>query len=204
VRIFSYTLVGRDEEWYDSIFPGAITSWDIFQERFAKRCEKKRYRQSLYDELYNYKRKPRESIKDFNDRFNTLVRSFPQDFKPSQSTILKSYISTMKDPYGFIIGKGCPTTLFEAQERECDIEEKMAFSLYQDEDCFEEVIQVNQVAYLVILDPPHSIRTYLQREQEEVINQVVGHMMSLLGKNKEPTSEEITPPIKEILKVEIK
>jgi hypothetical protein len=129
MRLFSYTLVGRDKEWYDSILPGTITSWDLFQECFSKRFGKNKDYQSLYDQLYNYKRNSGESIRDFNDRFNTLVRSFPQDFKPSQSTILKSYMSTMKDPCGVLIGKGCPTTLLEAQERACEIEENMTSSL---------------------------------------------------------------------------
>jgi 16S rRNA G966 N2-methylase RsmD len=94
--------------------------------------------------------------------------------------------------------------LYLKPKKGCEIEENIAFSLCQDEDCLEEIIQINQVADLVILDPPHNVKTYLQREREEVANQVVGHMMSLLGKDKEPTSEEIPPPIKEILKVERK
>jgi len=132
------------------------------------------------------------------------VRIFPQDFSPSQGAILKSYISIMKYPYRVLIRKGFPTTLFEAKERACDIEENISFYLCQDEDCIGEIIQINQVVYLVISYPPHNVKTYLQKEREEANNQFSGHMMSLLGKDKEPTSEEIPPPIMEILKVERK
>ena len=110
----------------------------------------------------------------------------------------------MREPYRVLIGKGRPTNLFEAQERACEIEENTTFSLCQDEDCVEEIIQINQVADLTIMDPTHDVRTYLQRERQEVANKVVGHVMSLLGKDKEPTSEEIPPPIRDMLKVERK
>jgi len=94
------------------------------------------------------------------------VRSFPQDFKPSQGTILNSYMSTMRDPYGVLVGKGLPKALFESQERAYEIKENINFSLYQYEDCLEEIIQINQVADLVVPDPPHGVKTYLERERE--------------------------------------
>jgi hypothetical protein len=100
-----------------------------------------------------------------------------------------TYMSTMRHPCGFLIGQGCPTTLFEAQERVCEIEENIDLSLCQDEDCLEEIIYINQVSDLVLPDPPHNVRTYLQREREEDANQDVGHVMSLLGKDKETTSK---------------
>jgi hypothetical protein len=164
MRLFSYTLVGKAKEWYDSILPGTIMNWDLFQERFTKIFGKNKDYQSLYDQLYNYKRNSGESIRDFNDRFNTLVRSFPQYFKPSQATILKSYMSTMKDPCGVLIGRH-PTTLFEAQERACEIEENITSSLMQEEDCLEETFQINQIDDFVLPDPPHNIRTYLQKNE---------------------------------------
>jgi len=34
--LFSYTLLKKAKEWYDSILPGTITNWDLFQERFTK------------------------------------------------------------------------------------------------------------------------------------------------------------------------
>jgi hypothetical protein len=101
MRLFSYTFVGKAKEWFDSILPGTITNWDLFQEHFTKIFGKNKDYQSLYDQLYNYNRNSGESIRDLNDRFNTLIRSFPQYLKPSQDTIFKSYISTMKTHMGF-------------------------------------------------------------------------------------------------------
>jgi hypothetical protein len=140
-----------------------ITNWDLFQEIFTKIFGKKKDYQSLYSQLHSCKRKSGENIKDFNDRFNTLVRSFPQELRPSKATILKSYISTMKDPYGVLIGRH-PTTLFEAQERACEIEENLASSLIQEEECLKETLQINQIDDFVSPNFPSDVRTYLQEE----------------------------------------
>jgi hypothetical protein len=32
MRLFSYTLVRKAKEWYDSILPGTIMNWNLFQE----------------------------------------------------------------------------------------------------------------------------------------------------------------------------
>jgi hypothetical protein len=77
MRLFSYTLVRKAKEWYDGILLGKIMNWDLFQEFFTKIFGKNKDYQSLYDQLCNYKRNSGESIRDFNDRFNTLGRNFP-------------------------------------------------------------------------------------------------------------------------------
>jgi hypothetical protein len=161
MRIFSYTFIGKAKEWYDSILPLTIMNWDLFREPFTKIFGKNKYYQSIYDQLYNYKINLGESIRDFNDRFNTLIRSFPQDLKPSQGTILNSYISTMKDPYVVLIRRR-PTTLFEAQERVCEIEENIISSIMQEEDCIEETFQINQIDDFASPDFPLDVRNYFK------------------------------------------
>jgi hypothetical protein len=87
----------------------------------------------------------------------------------------------MKDPYGVLIGR-LPTTLFEAQERSCEIKENITSSIMQEEDCLEQTFQINHIDDFVSPDPPLDIRTYLQKEREEVVKTVAHLMMSLLGK----------------------
>jgi hypothetical protein len=69
----------------------------------------------------------------------------------------------MKDPYGVLIGRR-PTTLFEAQERACEIEENITSSLIQEEECLEETFQINQIDDFVSPYFPLDVRTYLQEE----------------------------------------
>jgi hypothetical protein len=58
MKFFSLSLIGKAKEWYDSITPGEITTWDIFQSIFIRRFTKKEDLVSLYDQLYHCRREP--------------------------------------------------------------------------------------------------------------------------------------------------
>ena len=130
MKRFSYTFVGKEKDWFDNITLGETTNWNVFQELFTKIFEKKRDYQSLCNHLHNCKIKTSEDIRDFNDRFNTLVRCFPQDLKAPPAVILKLYISTMKYFYRGLVRER-PTTMFKAEERACEMEENLDTSLIQ-------------------------------------------------------------------------
>jgi hypothetical protein len=72
----------------------------------------------------------------------------------------------MKDLYGALIGRR-PTTLFEAQERACEIEENLATSLIQEEESPKETLQINQIDDFVSPNFPSDVRTYLREEREK-------------------------------------
>jgi len=67
------------------------------------------------------------------------VICFPKDLKPYKDTIIRTYISTMRGPYGFLIGRD-PITLFEAQESTCEIEENLDSSPLQEEGYLKETL----------------------------------------------------------------
>jgi len=77
MKLFSSSLIGKAKQWYNSISPRAITNWDIFRNLFIKMFTQKKVCISLYDQICQCKRTPRESIYSFNDQFNTLVKRFP-------------------------------------------------------------------------------------------------------------------------------
>jgi hypothetical protein len=116
--------------------------------------------QSFYNHLHECIRNSWENIKDFNDSFNTLVRFFPQELKPSKATILGTYISMMRDPYGVLIGQH-PITLFKAQERDCEIKEKLVSSPLEEEECLKETLQINQIDDFASPNIPSNVKTYL-------------------------------------------
>jgi hypothetical protein len=93
----------------------------------------------LYNQLHSWKRKSGENIKDFNDRFNTLMICFPQELNPSKDSILRTYISTMRDPYGVLIGRH-PITLFEAKESTCEIQENLDSYPLKEEGCLKKTL----------------------------------------------------------------
>lgn len=107
-------------------------------------------------------------------------------------------MSTMKDPCGILIGRR-PTTLFEAQERACEIEENITSSLIQEEECLKETLQINQIDDFVSLDFPLNVRTYLQEEREKATERVARLMINLLVEEKEVTLRNTPCPPNEIL-----
>jgi hypothetical protein len=50
---------------------------------------------------------------------------------------------TMNNPYGFLLGEKCLSTLIEAQERACEIEEHIIYSYSQNMNGPEEMTQVD-------------------------------------------------------------
>jgi hypothetical protein len=72
----------------------------------------------------------------------------------------------MKDLYGAMIRERF-TTLFESQERACEIEENLATSLIQEEENLKEALQINQIDDFVSPELPSDVKTYLQEEQEK-------------------------------------
>jgi hypothetical protein len=96
----------------------------------------------------------------------------------------------------------CPTTLFEAQERVCEIEENITSSIIQEEECLEETFQINQIDDFVSPDFPLDVRTYLQGEREKAAKREAHRMINLLRKEKEVTPRSTPCPKSEILEVE--
>jgi hypothetical protein len=133
MKKISLPLIGKAKKWYDIITPGEITTCNTFQGIFIRRFTKEDHLVSLYDQLYHFRREPGEYMRNFNDRFNTLMKHFPQSLVPLHNTILQSYTKTLNDPYGSLIGKNYPTTLMEAKERACQINENLTSSHYRDE-----------------------------------------------------------------------
>jgi hypothetical protein len=195
MKLFSYTFVGKAKDWFDNIFPRNNHKLEFLSGTFYQKIRKKRDYQSLCNQLHKCKRKSGEDIRDFNDRFNTLVRCFPQELKPPKASILKLYISTMKDLYGALIREH-PTTLFEAQERACEIEENLATSLIQEEENPKETLQINQIDDFVSPELPSDVRTYLQEEREKATEREACLMINLLEEERERNIRKNTSPTK--------
>jgi len=135
MRLFSCTLVGKAQDWYENISTRTIKKWDTFRDIFIRRFTKRKDCIFLYDEFYHCKKNLVEHIHDFNNRFKILVKIFSWDFEATQNSVFKTYISAIKNPCGFIIGITHPYTLIEAQERTCEIEENLDSSFHWVEDC---------------------------------------------------------------------
>jgi hypothetical protein len=109
----------------------------------------------------------------------------------------------MKDLYEALIRER-PTTLFEARERACKIEENLATSLIQGEENPKATLQINQIDDFVSLELSSDVRTYLQEEREKAVERATCLMINLLEEEREKTLEKAPRPPNEILELEKK
>jgi len=82
VRLFPYTLQGLAGSWYFLLPPGSITNWDMFEEQFLAKFGDDLTISSLINDIPNLKAKSVEKIKDFNSKFNKLLKKNPSYIKP--------------------------------------------------------------------------------------------------------------------------
>jgi hypothetical protein len=74
------------------------------------------------------KRKEVESIDEFNTRFNTLIKEFPNDFRPRTQAIHLQCVHSFEGQLVLILRDKFPNTLREAQEWASKIETNLIVS----------------------------------------------------------------------------
>jgi hypothetical protein len=103
-----------------------------------------------------------------------------------------------------MIGKNHPSTLMEAQERACEMDENLISSYHKDEGSLEKVIQINQVTSL-IASPSNLFyvtKAYLHKERREIANKVASQITGFVKKVEDPKPKNVSPLVEEKLESE--
>jgi hypothetical protein len=92
---------------------------------------------SLYSQYLNICKQNDEVVREFNDRFNTLLGRIDSDFLP-ESIILGQYLNSFEGNFQSILRNRFSTNLKEAQDGACRIEENIRWCdpILQDQDDF--------------------------------------------------------------------
>jgi hypothetical protein len=92
---------------------------------------------SLYSQYLKICKQNNETVREFNDRFNTLLSRIDSDLLPD-SAILGQYLNSFEGNFQFILRDHFPTNLKEAQDGACRIEENLKWCdpIPQDQDDF--------------------------------------------------------------------
>jgi len=85
----------------------------------------------------------------------------------------------MKYLYGILIREH-PTTMFEFQERACEIEENLDTPLLPKEENPKKALQINQIDDFVSPELPSDVGIYLQKEWEKAVDREGFLMNNLL------------------------
>jgi hypothetical protein len=82
--IFPYTFENLASTWYFNIPIGSITSWTKFQKDFLDEFVEETTTGALMDEIFTATMSPIEKVKDFNQRFTTILNKFQPEAKSAQ------------------------------------------------------------------------------------------------------------------------
>ena len=90
-RILPYTFDNASSTWYFNLHVGSITSWTKFQKDFLDKFAEETTTGALMAELFTVAMISKEKVKDFNQRFTTILNKFQPKSKPTKELQIKVY-----------------------------------------------------------------------------------------------------------------
>jgi hypothetical protein len=132
MRLFASSLTGSARGWINGLPNGSIKTPEDLERAFKDRWCKKESMASFYSQFLEVCKQTDEDVREFNDRFNTLISKLQPDFLP-KSIVLQHYLNSFEGTLQFTLKDRLPTTLEEAQDVACQIEENLKFggAIYQ-------------------------------------------------------------------------
>jgi hypothetical protein len=143
LRLFVSSLTGSARRWINKLSKGSIKTLEDIEQAFQKYWCEKESMDSLYSQYTNICKASSEGIRDFNDRFNLLLKKIRPSF--SEEAVLQHYLNSLEGVLQFTLKDRSPLTLEEAQNFACQIEQNLEFEDY-----------INQVNLLHNNDPKES------------------------------------------------
>jgi hypothetical protein len=131
LRLFVSSLTGSARIWINKLPKGSIKSPEDIEQAFQKDWCKKESMDSLYSQYTNICKASSEGIRDFNDRFNLLLKKVRPSF--SEEVVLQHYLNSLEGVLQFTLKDQSPSTLEEAQNFACQIEQNLEFEDYNNQ-----------------------------------------------------------------------
>jgi hypothetical protein len=128
LRLFVSSLTGSVRRWINRLPKGSIKIHEDLEQAFQKDWCEKESMDSLYSQYTNICEASSEGIRDFNDRFNLLLKKIKPSF--SEEVVLQHYLNSLEGVLQFTLKDRSPSTLEEAQDFACRIEQNLEFEDY--------------------------------------------------------------------------
>jgi hypothetical protein len=129
MRIFASSLIGKAKTWIESYPKGSIKTPKELEKAFRIRWCNQENTQSLYSQYIDVCKGSSESVRDFNDRFNLLLKKLRPNLN-SEEAILQHYLNSLEGILQFTLKDRSPSTLEEAQDFAYQIEKNLEFEDY--------------------------------------------------------------------------
>jgi hypothetical protein len=128
LSLFVISLTESARRWINKLPKGSIKAPEDLEQAFKKDWCEKESMDSLYSQYTNIFKASSEGIRDFNDRFNLLLKKIMPSFL--EEAILQHYLNSLEGILQFTLKDRSPTTLEEAQDFACQIEKNLEFEDY--------------------------------------------------------------------------
>jgi hypothetical protein len=123
--IFPYTFENSTSTWYFNLRVGSITSWTKFQKDFFEKFVEETTIGALMVELFASTMSSKEKVKDFNQRFTTILNKFQPKAKPAQELQIEVYTNALPTSISMFVKRAAKHTLDENFEEDKMIEFQM-------------------------------------------------------------------------------
>jgi hypothetical protein len=127
MRLFLASLTGDARKWSTKLPRKSLTTCEDLEQVFLKRWGVMENMASLYSQYLKICKQDDEDVREFNDRFNTLLGRIEPNFQP-ESAILQQYLDSFEGDFQSTLKNRFPTNLEEAQDGACHIEENLKLS----------------------------------------------------------------------------
>jgi hypothetical protein len=124
-RLFPYMFENSASTWYFNLPVGSITSWTKFQKDFLDKFAEETTTGALMAELFAATMTPKERVKDFNQRFMTILNKFQPVVKPAQELQIEVYANALPASISMFVKRAAKKTLAENFEEAKMIEFQM-------------------------------------------------------------------------------
>jgi ribonuclease HI len=134
MRLFASSLVGDAKVWIHGCPKGSIKNPEELQKAFKIRWCDSEHSQDSFSQYLSICKGPCESVRDFSDRFNLLLKRVRSKVA-SEQAIIDHFLSSLEGTLQFNVKDRSPTTLEEAQDLAFQIERNLDFEDYIHQNC---------------------------------------------------------------------
>jgi hypothetical protein len=130
LHIKSYALHGSVADWFEDFPANKFSTLNAILDEFRKRWGGQKEHRFQLGALTTSHKKENETVVEFNEKFNNLVKSLHQDVKPPAVAILIYYIEAFEGEMRFALGDKDPQNLQATQETTLRIERNMLEAIW--------------------------------------------------------------------------
>jgi hypothetical protein len=110
-KLFPYTFENSPSMWYFNLPIGSIMNSKKFQKYFLDKFAKETTTRALMAELFVVAMSSKERVKDFNQRFMTILNKFQPEAKPTQELQIKVYANALPASISMFVKRAAKRTL---------------------------------------------------------------------------------------------